>query len=125
VPITFTVDHARRLVEVKAEGVVDLKDVEAFLDAIVVQDLLPYRKLFNGRTATAKYVEADVMMLGARISAYAANMGPRGAVAFISGSKEAFELASRFINLGKSGRPAKAFMSETEARKWLEEQIES
>ena len=83
------------------------------------------RKLFDGRTATAKYVEADVMMLGARISAYAANMGPRGAVAFISGSKEAFELASRFINLGKSGRPAKAFMSETEARKWLEEQIES
>jgi hypothetical protein len=123
-PIHFTIDHAKRFVDARAEGVVELKDIEAFTDAIIAQDALPYRKLFDGRLAIGKYNNDDVMMLGARVSAYA-SMGARGALALVAADEDALELASRFMNLGKEGRPAKAFLSIDEARKWLEAQPES
>jgi hypothetical protein len=123
-PIRFTIDHAKRFVHARAEGIVDLKDVEGFADAVVAQDALPYRKLFDGREAIAKYTSDDVMMLGARVSAYA-TMGPRGALAMVAADQDALDLASRFMNLGKEGRPAKSFLSIEEARKWLDAQPES
>jgi hypothetical protein len=123
-PIHFTIDHAKRFVHARAEGVCELKDVEAFADAVVSQDAMPYAKLFDGRLATAKYTSDDVMMLGARVSAYA-TMGPRGALAIVGANETALDLASRFMNLGKEGRPAKAFLSIDEARKWLDAQPEA
>ncbi len=121
--IKFTIDHKARYVEARCEGVVDLKDVEAFLDAVVVEDALRYRKLLDGRGAVPQYTNDDVMALGARVSAYA-KIEQRGALALIAGTDEHFELSQRFINLGKSDRPARVFRSEDEARKWLEAQPE-
>ena len=117
-PITFTIDHEARFVDAKFDGVLVLKDVEDFCDAIVGQNCLPYRKLIDGRTATGKYDDNDVMALGARLSAYA-TMGPRGAMAMIPADGVSLDLIDRLINLGKDGRPAKAFHSIDEARKWL------
>jgi hypothetical protein len=123
-PIHFTIDHNRRYVEARAEGETGLEDVEKFLDAVVLQGALPYRKLFDGRLAIAVYNDNDIMMLGARMSAYAANLEPRGAVAFIAGSEAASDLARRFLNLSKSSRPAMVFLGEEPARKWLAAQPE-
>jgi hypothetical protein len=117
-PIHFTIDHKARFVDAKFDGVLVLKDVEEFCDTIVGQDALPYRKLIDGRTATGKYNDNDVMALGARLSAYA-TMGPRGALAMVPAEGASLELADRLMNLGKDGRPAKAFHSIDEARKWL------
>ncbi len=123
-PITFTIDHEARFVDAKFDGVLVLKDVEDFCDAIVGQDALPYRKLIDGRTAVGKYDDNDVMALGARLSAYA-TMGPRGALAMVPAEGASLELTDRLINLGKDGRPAKAFHSVDEARKWLFAQAEA
>lgn len=117
-PITFTIDHTARFVDAKFDGVLVLKDVEDFCDAIVGQNCLPYRKLIDGRTATGKYDDSDVMAIGARMSAYA-TMGPRGALAMVPADDVSLDLTDRLINLGKNGRPAKAFHSIDEARKWL------
>ncbi|MDP1910927.1 MAG: hypothetical protein Q8K85_21710 [Hyphomicrobium sp.] len=95
-----------------------MKDVEDFCDAIIGQNCLPYRKLIDGRTATGKYDDNDVMAMGARMSAYA-TMGPRGALAMATAYNASLELADRLMNLGKEGRPAKAFRSIDEAREWL------
>jgi hypothetical protein len=121
-PVHFTIDHDKRYVEARAEGETTREDVEAFLDAVVLQGALPYRKLFDGRLAIAKYDDNDVMMVGARMSAYAANLEARGAVAFIAPNEAAADLARRFINLSKSKRPARVFLAEDAARKWLAEQ---
>lgn len=123
-PIHFTIDHKTRFVDAKFDGVIVLKDVEDFCDAIVGQSCLPYRKLIDGRTAIGKYDDADVMALGARLSAYA-TMGPRGALAMVPADDVSLELADRLINLGKDGRPAKAFRSVDEARAWLLAQPEA
>ncbi|MDO8975314.1 hypothetical protein, partial [Reyranella sp.] len=103
-PIHFTIDHKTRFVDARFDGVIVLKDVEDFCDAIIGQDALPYRKLIDGRTATGKYDDNDVMALGARLSAYA-TMGPRGALAMVPADDVSLDLTDRLINLGKNGRP--------------------
>jgi hypothetical protein len=122
-PIHFTIDHKARFVDAKFDGVLVLKDVEDFCDTIVGQDALPYRKLIDGRTATGKYDDNDVMAMGARLSAYA-TMGPRGALAMVPADSVSLDLTDRLINLGKNGRPARAFRSVEEAREWLLAQSE-
>ena len=52
-------------------------------------------------------------------------MGKRGPLALIPVSEKYVELADRLLNLGKDGRPAKAFLSIDEARKWLAAQPEA
>ena len=122
-PIHYTIDHKTRYVEAKFDGVLVLKDVEDFCDAVVGADALPYRKLIDGRTATAKYNDADVMALGARLSAYATLV--RGALALVPAQDISLELTDRLLNLGKGGRPAKAFLAIDEARNWLAAQPEA
>ncbi len=43
----YTIDHETRLVRARAEGIITLKDIEDFSDAVVAQDALAYRKLFD------------------------------------------------------------------------------
>jgi hypothetical protein len=123
-PIQHTIDHKARYVEAKFDGTLVLKDLEDFTDAVVGAGALPYKKLIDARTATGTYTDADVMAMGARLSAYA-TMGKRGALALIPASQKYMELADRLLNLGKDGRPAKAFLSVDEARKWLAAQPEA
>lgn len=123
-PITFTIDHKTRHVEAKFDGHLVLKDVEDFCDAVVAADALPYRKLIDGRTAYGTYTDADVMALGSRMAAYA-TLGKRGALAMVPAPDASLELADRLLNLGKDGRPAKAFLSIDEARRWLAAQPET
>lgn len=123
-PIKFTIDHKARYIEATFDGHLALKDVEAFCDAVVAANGLPYRKLIDGRTAFGTYTDADVMAMGARLSAYA-TIAPRGALALVPAPDTSIELADRILNLGKDERPAKAFLSIDEARRWLAAQPET
>ena len=116
-PIRFSIDHARRLVVARAEGEVALKDIEEFTDAVMVENAMPYRKLFDGRGSQGKYDDHDLMQLGARISAYS-SVERRGALAIVP-PQEHLDVAKRFVNLGKSGRPASVFLDPDEALAWL------
>ena len=123
-PIHYTIDHKARHVEAKFDGPLTLKDLETFTDAVVGAGGLPYKKLIDGRTATGTYTDADVMAMGARLSAYA-TMGKRGALALVPADAKYVELVDRLLNLGKDGRPAKAFLSIDDARRWLAAQPEA
>jgi len=125
VPVRFHIDHDKRYVEARAEGETGLEDFENFLDAIVVQGALPYRKLIDSRLAVGALNDHDIMMLGARMSAYASNLEPRGAIAFVVASPAPTSIPTRVVNLARADRPAKVFQSEDEARKWLAEQPEN
>ena len=121
-PIKIKIDHAKRWVDAVAEGEVTLEDIEEFLDAVIVAEALPYRKLFDGRTSSGKYTDEEVMRLAARLSAYA-SMGRRGPVALVP-SVQYYELASRILNLDRRDQPGRAFLDIDEARRWLEVQPE-
>jgi hypothetical protein len=119
-PIKWTISTADRLVTARAQGLVTLQDVEALLDDLVVNDALPYRKLFDGRGSIGKYDDNDVMAIAARISAYNSSLDLTGAAAIVVETQEHYDTALRFANIGQAKRAIRVFFSPEEARAWLD-----
>jgi hypothetical protein len=122
--MTFTIDHDRRMVDVVGSGEIVLKDVTVYFDALVTEGGMPYRKLIDLRGITPNFSDNDVMMLGARVSAYA-NMEPRGPIAVVSNADATDLFIRRFMNLGGAKRPIRLFASMDEATQWLQVQPDS
>jgi len=120
-PVRFTIDHVELYVTVRAEGIVVLDEILDYFDALVTQNAMPYRKLFDARAAEPRLSDDDVMVLGARVSAYA-ELEPRGPIAAVAPPGEAANILHRFINLGGASRAMRLFHSIEEARGWLAEQ---
>ncbi len=122
-PIEYTIDHEKRFVHARVLGVIVLKDIEDFADAVVAQDALTYRKLFDASKGDGTYDEQDVMTLAARAAAYA-GLAKRGPLALIPRPGHNADLARRYVNLGKFTGQAQIFDSAEDGLKWLEDQSE-
>jgi hypothetical protein len=118
-PIHLTIDHEKRFVHARVEGLITLRDIEDFSDAVVAQDALTYRKLFDASAADGTYNDDDVMTLAARATAYAA-LAERGPLALVPRKGGPGELARRYVNLGRFSGQAKIFTTADEARAWLD-----
>ena len=117
-PLRWEFLHPQKLVHIVAEGAVTLKEMEEHFDAIVVANAMSYAKLFDATRAAPVYNAHDVLMMGARLSAYTATL-ESGPLAVI-GEGQPLELAfRRFVNVSPSKRPAALFRTEAEARAWL------
>jgi hypothetical protein len=123
-PLRWEILHSQKLIHVIAEGEVTLKEMEAHFDALVVANALAYSKLFDATRLKPVYDDADVMAMGARLSAYTDHF-PSGPLAVV-GRDEAVALAfKRFVNISPSKRPAALFKTESRARAWLAKQAGS
>lgn len=120
-PIKWTISRADREVTMTAEGPVTLGDVEAYLDALVVADAMPYAKLVDLRGMTVQATDHDMMMLGARMRAYVATL-EGGPLAFVVTGPEQGDYVRRYINLTAAPRPVQMFDKVEDARCWLDEQ---
>lgn len=69
-PLRWEILHAEKLVHIVAEGVVTREELEEHFDAIVVANAMPYAKLFDATRAAPAYTDDDVLLMGARLSAY-------------------------------------------------------
>ena len=123
-PIEYTIDHEKRFVHARVLGVIALKDIEDFTDAVVAQNALTYRKLFDANKGDGTYDDQDVMSLAARAAAYS-TLAKRGPLAIVPRPGVGADLARRFINLGKFTGQAKIFDSVDEALEWLHSQPDS
>lgn len=121
-PLTFKIDHQERFVTANAKGRVVLKDVEDYFDALMVQDAMPYPKLVDATEAEFVASDDDMMMLGARVSAYSV-VDPRGPICLVAVTSEAIDMLRRFTNLGGATRPAKIVGTVDEGREWLAGQV--
>jgi hypothetical protein len=121
-PLSVSVDHQSRLVRVHAEGDVGLKDVEGFLDTLVVDNAMAYRKFIDSRNAEARYVAADLVQLAARLKLYG-HVDRRGAVAMVVHPQHR-DLLEQLLQLGRPQRPARTFSDPDTAALWLDEQPE-
>lgn len=119
-PVTVSVDHKRRLLLARAAGEVGLKDVEGFLDTLVIEGTMAYRKFIDTRDAEARYTAPDVVQLAARLKLYG-HLSRRGAVAIVVAPEHA-DLLEHFLALGRPQRPARTFFDPAEAERWLEQQ---
>jgi hypothetical protein len=122
-PMRWTISHDERLVLVTAEGPVTLLEIEAYFDALVVAGAQPYAKLLDASTMEARLSDADVMAIGARMSAYVKEQRwPGGPAAFVATTRANREFVRRFINLTASPRQTKIFQTVNEAQRWLDGQ---
>lgn len=123
-PMHWTISHDERLVMVTAEGPVTLLEIEAYFDALILADAQPYAKLLDATTMEAQLSDADVMAIGARMSAYVRDQKWEGGpAAFVATTRLNREFIKRFINLTASPRQAKIFQTVDEARRWLDGQV--
>ena len=120
-PVHWTISHPNRLVVAVAKDTVRLKDIEEYLDGIVVEGATAYRKIFDTTNAQADLSDHDMMQLGARIRAYAstARLGP---LAIVAASPGSYERARMFAALASAERPVQIFAELHAARKWLDAQ---
>lgn len=120
-PITWTIDHDRRMLNAVCQGNVTLLDLEEYLDAVVVAGSMPYRKLFDGTQGDSTITDEELMLLGARIRAYH-TVGPMGPLAIVMVTEHTHGLARLFGALAAADRPIKIFRDVRAARRWLEAQ---
>ena len=120
-PLHWQNDHAERFVHIVAEGPCTIEQLEEHFDAIAVADAMGYAKLFDASRAQPLYTDDDVMRLGARLSAYTANL-PSGPLAVVGQREDVLMHFRRFVNISPSKRPARIFRTEAEARAWLKSQ---
>ena len=122
-PLEYTIDHKKRFVHARVLGVITLKDIEDFTDAVVAQNALTYRKLFDANKGDGTYDDQDVMSLAARAAAYS-TLAKRGPLAIVPRPGVGADLARRYINLGKFTGQAQIFDTADEALKWLDSQTD-
>ena len=120
-PVDYSIVHELRVVQVRAHGTVVLAEILEYFDALVIQDAMSYRKLFDAREMIPQLSDDDFLVLAARASAYRL-FDPRGPVAVVATSHDAVLAVSRYANfMGAEDRPLRLFASTTDARRWLEE----
>jgi hypothetical protein len=117
--LTWKISHPERLVTVLGEGDIALRDVERYLDDVVVSDALPYPKLFDLGTANWTLSDTDMLVLAGRIRAYPAAFGRFGPIAIVAASDTQDEHARMFETLADVERPLRIFRTADDARKWL------
>jgi hypothetical protein len=117
-PLNWKISHADAMVEAVGSGQVSLQDIELYFDDVMVSEALPYRKLFDVAQASSSLTDGDMMMLGARMSAYA-GLGPIGPLAIVAPSTGLRQQAHLFATLAPADRPLKIFKTVEAARKWL------
>ena len=118
-PLEWKITHSDRLVVAVGKGVVGLQDVERYLDDVMVAEALPYRKIFDASQATSALTDQDMMMLGARMSAYI-GLGPLGPIAIVAPATNVRQQARLFAALAPADRPLKIFKTVKAARTWLD-----
>ena len=118
-PLKWKISHADKSVEATAIGHVSLQDIERYLDDVMVSEALPYRKLFETSPATGGLTDEEMMLLGARLSAYAGSGRKLGPIAIVAPANAIRQQAQLFATLAPADRPLKIFKTVEAARKWL------
>jgi hypothetical protein len=119
VPITWKILADERMVIARADGPVTLNDIQDYLDAVVVADAQPYAKLFDAGAMVLQLSDDEVMLMGARMSAYSSAFATAGPLAFVATTLAVEGFAKRFLNVASVQRPAKICKTVEEAKVWL------
>ncbi|MFI4998429.1 MAG: hypothetical protein ACHQK9_01010 [Reyranellales bacterium] len=118
-PLHWTISHPDRLVVATCKDRVSLKDIENYLDGVVVAEALPYAKIFDLSQGVLDLGDNDMMLLGARIRAYSTTMSVIGPLAIVATSPKGQEQARLFTALADAKRQVRIFRDLQGARQWL------
>lgn len=120
VPITFTIDHARREVQTVASGRVTFTEVEAHVMKLRDAGVVSYGELFDGRAGEVEFAAADAPRI-VEIMRKLLREGPIGPKAVIAPAGYVFGVSRMIEMLSEEYCEIKIFHDEDEARAWLAE----
>lgn len=118
-PLRWTIDSKERLVTAVADGAVERREMEKFLDDLAGAGADGYRKLFDGGHGEAAMGLDDILALGIRMRGMHAVHEP-GPLAVVVPSETA-RYARVLGMLAAARRPMRLFTDAQSARAWLEE----
>jgi hypothetical protein len=118
--ITYVVDHARRRVLTRAEGLLTLVDIAAHADAETRERSPSYQELFDATGATTDLTAEQVQAMVLR--AYQAfQKEPIGEIAIVATEPVVFGLARMYAILCEQvGVTVEVFRTVAEAEQWLD-----
>ncbi len=117
-PITFTVDHARRELHTVVSGHVSFADIEGHILRQRDAGVVSYRELFDGRVGDIEFSAADaphVVELMRKLT----KEGPVGPKAVLASAGYVFGVSRMIEMLAEEFCEIKIFSDEDEAREWL------
>jgi hypothetical protein len=121
-PLNWTIDSQRRIVDVVAQDEVVVTDVMAFFDAIEDAAALPYKTLIDGSRGRATMSNEDMMALVVRIRQQH-RLSMMGPLAIVVSPEQAQQFARVLGAAAVADRPMKVFDELRPARRWLEAQL--
>lgn len=120
--LSWTIDHDKQLMTATGDGDVTRADFEAYVQAVVAEGALGYRKLYDGSHSDTSMTPDDLLALGAAVRDYH-RAGPMGPLAFVI-PPDKMEFVTRFVGaLAAADRPMRVFFDLDQARRWLDKQV--
>jgi hypothetical protein len=119
-PLTWTVDHARRLSVATATGSVSGADIERWIAERTRDGATGYRIIFDASAAQGALHPAEL----AAFSRFASERKPEGfdgALALIASSDAERDMGAYFARRTSGGRPCRVFSSVEAAQAWFAE----
>ena len=110
------------MIDVLAEGEVTRAEVDALLDALQSEEVLTYRRFFDGAKADTKMSPDDLIALGVRMRAMH-DHGGMGPLAIVVPPNKEKILERIFGMLAVANRPMRIFNDPVPARRWIRKQI--
>lgn len=123
-PITFTVDHARRLVIVIATGTVTRETVVRYFDTQRMLDGLSYPRLVECRALDVQ-VTVSEWRAATKWLRTAIRGIPFGPAAVLVDDEQTFELVHMISTLVEDFCEMEAFVDRTSAEQWLAARVAS
>jgi hypothetical protein len=120
-PLEWTVDLEDRTMLAVASGDVARPEVEAFLDAIMANSALGFRKLFDASQATTSMKPEDLLALGMRMRSMHFE-GPMGPLAIVVPPARVEHIERMFGMIAAADRPMRIFVDLPPARRWFRDQ---
>jgi hypothetical protein len=118
--ITYVVDHTRRRVLTRAEGMLTLVDIVAHADAQIRQRFPSYQELFDATGATTDLTAEQIQAMVLRCH-QVFQKEPIGEIAVIATEPVVFGLARMYAILCEQvGVQVEVFRTVAEAEQWLD-----
>jgi hypothetical protein len=120
VPIDWTIDHEKRLIEATARGSVSAEEMRRYLDDVARAGCMPYAKIFDLADATTDLAIAEVQTIGRSIRQYVIDgYGPLGPLAIVAGNGRGQFHAAGFADSAGTTRPLRIFKDRDAAFAWF------
>lgn len=116
-PLHWTIDHDERLVVAIAEGHLSTSDVERYLEQVVAEAAMPYRKIFDVSAPGVSLALQEMQALGRSMRRFTKD-GAMGPLALIVGAHSHLQ-AAIFADGAGVHRPVQIFKTRPEAERWL------